>query len=382
MQRYSRTHLSDPALLESAAANAGHERTATADLLADLAEIDARKLYLPAGYPSMFAFCLGELHLSDDAAYKRIAVARTARRFPGIFQAVARGRLHLTAITLLSPYLTEDTAASLLEAAADKSKAEIERLLAERFPKSDLLTWVAEMPASGSAAQLAPERVGDPQVVVESGPDIPQLAPERVVDRPRVRPLSARSFALQVTLDQGAHDKLRHLQALLSHQIPSGEIGRVIERAFDLAIAELEKRKLARTAKPRRRAGRPSVSPPTFPPTCGARCGSGTAANARLSARAAAGAMPVIWCNSITSSQSPSAANRRWRTCACAATRTISSPPSARSGASSCGTSASRGWRRGRRRGVTGRRLLRPRQGGRCRRERGVGSRLAAPSSG
>jgi 5-methylcytosine-specific restriction endonuclease McrA len=265
MQRYSRTHLSDPMLLQSAAANAGHERTATADLLADLAEIDARKLYLPTGYPSMFAFCVGELRLSEDAAYKRIAVARAARRFPGIFEAVARGRLHLTAITLLSPYLTEDTAAGLLEAAADKTKAEIEHLLAERFPKSDLLTCVAEMPTSGSAAQLAPERVGDPQVVVESGPDVPQLAPERVVDRPRVTPLSARSFALQVTLDQSAHDKLRHLQALLSHQIPSGEIAQVIEKAFDLAIAELEKRKLAATGKPRPRPATPSTKPRHIP---------------------------------------------------------------------------------------------------------------------
>jgi 5-methylcytosine-specific restriction endonuclease McrA len=265
MKRYSRVHLSDPVLLQSAAVNAGHERSATADLLADLAEIDVRKLYRPAGYPSMFAFCVGELGFSEDAAYKRIAVARAARRFPGIFEAVARGRLHLTGITLLSPYLTEDTAASLLEAAADKTKAEIERLLAERFPKSDLLAWVAEMPASGSAAQPAPERVEGPQVVVESGPDVSQLAPERVVDRARVMPLSSRSFALQVTLDRSAHDKLCHLQALLSHQIPSGEIGRVLERAFDLAIAELEKRKLAATAKPRRRAGRPSVNPRHLP---------------------------------------------------------------------------------------------------------------------
>jgi 5-methylcytosine-specific restriction endonuclease McrA len=265
MKRYSRVHLSDPVLLQSAAVNAGHERSATADLLADLAEIDVRKLYRPAGYPSMFAFCVGELGFSEDAAYKRIAVARAARRFPGIFEAVARGRLHLTAITLLSPYLTEDTAASLLEAAADKTKAEIEHLLAERFPKSDLLAWVAEMPASGSAVQLAPERVEGPQRVVESGPGIPQLAPERVVDRSRVTPLSSRSFALQVTLDQNAHDKLRHLQALLSHQIPSGEIARVVERAFDLAIAELEKRKLAATAKPRRRADRSSVNPRRIP---------------------------------------------------------------------------------------------------------------------
>ena len=45
MHRYARSHFSDPTLLRSAATNAGRERTALADLLADIAEIDVRKLY-------------------------------------------------------------------------------------------------------------------------------------------------------------------------------------------------------------------------------------------------------------------------------------------------------------------------------------------------
>ena len=35
-------------------------------LLADIAEFDARKLYRPAGYSSMFAYCVGSLHRSED----------------------------------------------------------------------------------------------------------------------------------------------------------------------------------------------------------------------------------------------------------------------------------------------------------------------------
>src|SRR5512144_289882 len=122
-RRYARAHLSPEAVLQSARTNAGRGRTSTADLLADLADIDERKHYLPAAYPSMLAYCMGELHLWEQAALKRIRAARTARRFPVIFEAVAAGRLHLTAVVLLAPHLTEDTAEELLSAASHQSKA-------------------------------------------------------------------------------------------------------------------------------------------------------------------------------------------------------------------------------------------------------------------
>src|SRR5262245_8324945 len=67
----SRTHLSDDALLRDLATATARERGATAEVLALIAEVDDRKLYLPAGYASMYAYCVGELHLSEDAACKR-----------------------------------------------------------------------------------------------------------------------------------------------------------------------------------------------------------------------------------------------------------------------------------------------------------------------
>src|SRR5437667_7455009 len=76
MRAYSLTHLGDAVLTRELAAAVAHERTATAAVLAHLAEFDARRLYLPAGYPSMVAYCLHELHLSEDGAYKRIHAAR------------------------------------------------------------------------------------------------------------------------------------------------------------------------------------------------------------------------------------------------------------------------------------------------------------------
>jgi 5-methylcytosine-specific restriction endonuclease McrA len=201
----------------------------------------------------MFAYCVGELHLSEDAAFKRIQAARIARQFPVIFEAVADGRLNLTAVVLLRPCLTRETVDELLAAATHRSKSEIERLLAERFPQPDLPACLQVIPSTSLA--LSVEQVALGQVERAAGVMEVQLVPEPVetfVDRPRVKPLSPHRFALQVTIEQSTHDKLRHAQALLGRECATGDVARVLDRALDALIAQLEKRRFAATAKPRR----------------------------------------------------------------------------------------------------------------------------------
>ncbi|MBI5710487.1 MAG: hypothetical protein HZC42_09320 [Candidatus Eisenbacteria bacterium] len=147
MSRYSLSHLPDPVLLRELATLVARERATTAALLAHLAEVDARRLYAPAGHPSMFSYCVHELRLSEEAAFKRIHAARTARRFPALFAALADGRLHLSAVVMLAPHLTPENADELLAAAAHRSKAELEELLAQRFPRPELPEQVQAIPA-------------------------------------------------------------------------------------------------------------------------------------------------------------------------------------------------------------------------------------------
>ena len=185
MPRYALAHLSDHALLRDLAALVARDRATTAELLAHIGEVDARQLDRPAAYPSMFAYCVGELRLSEDAAFKRIQAARAARRFPALFAALADGRLPLSGLVLLAPHLTEDTADELLTAATHRSKAVIARWLAERFPRSDVLAWVEAIPGSpvprGDNQQAGPveEQVAPGQVEGQVAPGQlePQLAP-------------------------------------------------------------------------------------------------------------------------------------------------------------------------------------------------------------
>jgi len=133
MRALALTHRSDGSLLRHLSALVAQDRRLTASVLAHLAEVDARRLYLPAGYPSMFAYCVEELHFSEDAAYKRIQAGRAARQFPVLFTALTEGRLHLAAICLLAPHLTCENAEELVAACTHRPKAEIERWLGDRF---------------------------------------------------------------------------------------------------------------------------------------------------------------------------------------------------------------------------------------------------------
>ena len=280
MTYYSLSHLGNHAVAHGLTAVVARDCVTVAEMLAYLAEFDSRKLYLPAAYPSMFAYCVHELHLSEDAALKRIRAARVARRFPAIFTEIAEGRLTLNAVILLKPYLRPENAKEILSAAVHRTRSEIERLIAERFPARTGRPGSKPSSSNWPRGQLRTPRpmIRDPSRPVLNWPR-GQL--KRRQPRPRSSLFAPQRFALQTTLRQEAHDKLRYLQSLLRHTIPSGDIAEVLERALDIAITQTEKRKFAATSRPR--PGRtPSGDPRHIPADVKRRvCSDGIKAGAR-----------------------------------------------------------------------------------------------------
>jgi hypothetical protein len=277
MLSYSRSHLADHVLLRTLTAVVTQDRVTTAELLALIAEVDRRGLFRSEGYPSMFRYCVGRLGMSEDMAYKRIQAARKAREIPAIFSAIADGRLHLTAVVLLRPYLTPSNGAELLSAASGKSKAEVELLIADRFPREDVPTTLTPIPSVlpvqaaetfGGESPAPAEPAEPPQDCGANVDD--QLVPEPVVPEKsvpiavsmvppmpqrRVAPLSPRRFELKLTISQEFHDKLMRAEELLSHAVPSGDIPQLLERALDELISKQEKLQLAATGRPRMARG-------------------------------------------------------------------------------------------------------------------------------
>jgi hypothetical protein len=65
-----------------------------------------------------------------------------------------------------------------------------------------------------------------------------------------------------MTISREAHDTLRHGQNLMRHANPSGDVAVIFERALTLLVEDLERKKIAATARPREaRAIRPNSRP-------------------------------------------------------------------------------------------------------------------------
>lgn len=125
---------SDRELLSQVELLARRERQATAALVAHLAVLEERRLYLAEGCSSMFTYCTQVLHFSEHAAYNRIETARAARKFPIILEMLEAGSVNLTAARLLAPELTPANHRELLEAARHKNKQQVMELKARLRP--------------------------------------------------------------------------------------------------------------------------------------------------------------------------------------------------------------------------------------------------------
>ena len=213
--------LSDGDLLTAVHHLAASERHATARLIASLAELDARRLYLAEGYSSMFTYCTQVLHLSEHAAYGRIEAARVVRRYPGQLEHLEAGDIALTTIGLLAPHLTPNNHRQLLEAVRHKSKRDVEQLVATLRPQPPVPSVIrklpdrtpdrirpASLPPAATWPGVEPATYGTTAVPRSSTND---AKPEIVA------PLAPHCYKVQFTIDRDTLDKLRRVQDLMRH---------------------------------------------------------------------------------------------------------------------------------------------------------------------
>ena len=192
-------------------------RKVDADLLAHLAEVDARNLYL-----------------ADH---------------------VRQGRIHLAGLSLLAPHLTRENHVELLDQACHRSKRAIEKLLAERSPKPDAPAVIRKLPET-SAVSTRPDTAhlfkAVEQPALDRTPSAQAVSlPARRSQNTAPEPLGHRRYKIQFTASQELCDKLREAQALLRHQLPDGDVAQVLDRALTLLLAETRRRKFAKTSRPR-----------------------------------------------------------------------------------------------------------------------------------
>ncbi|MEM6732565.1 MAG: HNH endonuclease, partial [Myxococcota bacterium] len=208
------------------------------------------------------------------AAYLRIHAARLTRRFPKALDGLAAGRLHLTALKLVGPHLTEENHVRVLECVSGKSRRAIEVELARLFPREDAPSRLRKLPAvraedrearehptgcglfGDSSAPVgqptAPARVSEGSRSEPSPEPVPAFERHRASDVSRCTALSESRYRLQVTLPEHTRAKLDAARELLRHQVPDGDLASVLDHALDALIEARMKRKFAKTSRPRR----------------------------------------------------------------------------------------------------------------------------------
>ena len=288
---YHLEQVADADLLTNTRLLVGRSNQLLAALLAHLAEVDARGIHRLRACPSLYAYCVYELRLSEDAAFRRARAARVARKFPVIFRQVAHGELHLTALVMLAPHLTEENHLELLALAKHRTKREVLRIVRTLAPEPSVPdrveplgrepvgiplpsapSWLklVESFASG-VRELAPgDRPKDwvdsvenasPTLDDEARKSSEALSPQASArgisdapsasDAPSDTRLARERYLIQFTASQEYADLLERAQDLLSHAVPNRSLEDVHLRALRLLIEQLEKRKYgARRPKP------------------------------------------------------------------------------------------------------------------------------------
>ena len=247
-----------------------------ADLLAYLAEVNRRELYLEQGFSSMFGYCTEMLHFSEATAFRRITVARSARTCPLLLERIREGALHVAGAKLLAPTLTPENHVELLDLARHKSKRAIEKILADRAPRPDVPARIRQLPNPRAvSAVLVPPEIAKPAREAPSheadltgpGREAPSneaalSAPESRAPTPAPSPLGGGRFRVQFTASQALCDRFREAQALLRHQLPNGDMAEIFGRALTLLVQDAKRKRFAQTSGRRRSdAARKSGAP-------------------------------------------------------------------------------------------------------------------------
>jgi hypothetical protein len=243
--------LSDDALRVGLRELVAHDRTTTVRLMIHLREFDSRRLYAAEGYSCMRDYCMSELKMSRTSLPADLG-RTTGAQIPRILVVLNDGSLTLTAVAMLTRHLQDKNADDLLAAAAHKTNVQVAELIAQRFPRPDLPTFVQPLDLP---PPLAPAAVASAEVL---GSDCQEHAVRHVEGRAevqapqsRVMPLAPQRYGVQFTISQNDRELLRRAKELLSHQLPTRDEAEVFVRALRAYVSLLEKRKYGVTDKPR-----------------------------------------------------------------------------------------------------------------------------------
>jgi hypothetical protein len=241
---------------------------ALADLLAHLGEVERRGIHRERACASLYTYCIYELRMSEDAAFRRSKAARFVREYPELRTAIAKGEIHLTGVLMIGPHLGGERHAEILRRARFRSKRELARLVAEVDPKPEVPAHVEPIgpPPSGAAThrafvetlagpvrELLPGR--RPEDWTEKNDDSASLSDDTAAPPDMTESQRPLRYKVQFTATQEFVDLLEEARDLLGHENLRPALPDIQLRALRSLLKELRAQKRAATERPRGRQG-------------------------------------------------------------------------------------------------------------------------------
>ncbi len=200
------------------------DRQCQVEILRHMAEIDERKIVVELGFSGMWDFCRRGLKFSESTSTRRISVARAARAYPALLEMLGDGRLTLCTAADLVPLLSAENCETLLAAAANKSRREVQCLGVApnaRPVERDVIRRVPS-PAAPTSSALA---------LIEADA-APETRPAAATPRATEKVLHRVAF----TAEAGIVQKLERLQEILG----GATLAEVCDRAADLLLDKVD----------------------------------------------------------------------------------------------------------------------------------------------
>ena len=233
--------LKDKELIEKFGVLVKEEKEATASVVTHLAEIDRRKLYALEGYSSLFSYCVEKYHYSESEAFLRIQACRLSQSFPEVLKFLEEGKLTLTALKMISPYVTQENKNMFFERVQHKTKRELELLLAELFPQEEeVIDTIRHLPQS-SETQTA-------QNLTRSGTS----TLSKIRAKGIIKPMTAQRVKIELSASESLAKKIQRAKELLRHKYPEGKLEDILNEALELLLnkkdpqRKIQKKELAK----------------------------------------------------------------------------------------------------------------------------------------
>ncbi len=231
--------LKDSQLLEKFSVLVRQEREIVSEVIVHLSEIDRRKLYAGEGYSSLFSYCVEKYHYSESEAFLRIQASRLSQSFPEVLKLLREGRLTLTTLKMISPYLTQENKNVVFEKIQQKSKRDIEQVLADLFPQEEeILDSIRNLPL--------PKEVQSAQNLTRSGTSTLSKIRAKGV----VKPITSQRVKIELSASESLAKKIQRAKELLKHKYPEGKLEDILNEALELFLEKKDpERKILKQEK-------------------------------------------------------------------------------------------------------------------------------------